>query len=496
MFQPANDLSSIASRPRVLGVLLVASLSLFASQLRQLRAGEVPRPPNIVVIMADDLGYGDVGFLNPNSKIKTPNIDRLAKEGLTFTDGHTVGGVCTPARYALLTGRYGWRTRLPSGVLDGYAPRLIEEGRLTMAEMLRRQGYTTALIGKWHLGMSFGLKDPLPEGANTTGDPRAEWVDFSKPVTGGPTAVGFDYFFGIPSSIDISPYILIENERVLQAATVPIQGGRGMDAFRAGLAAPDFKHVDFMPLAVRKTREYLEARAQERTRPFFLFLPTSGVHNPIVPAPEFAGKSAAGPYGDFVEQLDDVVGNLLRDLDRLGLTSDTLVVFTSDNGPAPLTTPLEQEFGHDSSGGWSGLKGTLFEGGHRMPFVARWPGHVPAGARTPELVAASDWIATLAALTGFALPREAAEDSFNFLPVLLGQSVSSPVRPSIVFHADSGNLAIREGSLKLTIGEAPQLFDLASDPKEERNLATERWTEVHRLSSLLFKIRVEGRERP
>jgi arylsulfatase A len=455
--------------------------------------------PNIILFMVDDLGYGDVGAYNPNSKIRTPNMDRLASQGMRFTDAHTAAGVCTPARYAALAGRYSFRTRLQARILGGYDPTLFEPGRLTVQSMLQQQGYTTAAIGKWHLGMTYPRKEGVAAPADVTKGPAPADVDFTKPVTGGPNALGFDYFYGIPSSIDIAPYVFMENDRFLQQATTQLTSTFGRTGFNSGLAAPDFNHVDVMPAVTAKAREYLAARAKEPAKPFFLFFAATGVHNPIVPAPEFAGKSAAGDYGDFVEQVDASLGQLLDALKENGLERDTLVIFTSDNGPAQLTDSMRAQYGHFSAGDWRGGKASLYEGGHRLPFIASWPAVIKAGAKADAVVGLTDLVATCAEITGFKLPDAAAEDSFSLLPILKDPAGARSVRRTLVIQADAAtDLALRVGSLKLiTSARAePQLYDLAADPKETKDLAKERPDTVKEMAAQLEKIRADGRETP
>jgi arylsulfatase A len=473
------------------GLLPHASLAAAAAP-----AARPANRPNIILFMVDDLGYGDVGVLNPNSKIRTPNIDRLAAQGMLFTDGHTAAGVCTPARYATLAGRYSFRSRLQARILGGYDPTLFEEGRLTVQAMLQQQGYTTAAIGKWHLGMTYARKEGTPAPESATKGPAPADVDFTKPVTGGPNASGFDYFFGIPSSIDIPPYVYMENDRFLQQATVQLTSTFGRTGFNSGLAAPDFKHVDVMPAVIAKTREYIAARAKEPARPFFLYFAATGVHNPIVPAPEFAGKSAAGDYGDFVEQIDADLGQVMDALKANGLDRDTLIFFTSDNGPASLTEPLRAQFGHASAGEWRGNKASLYEGGHRLPFIMTWPAAIQAGSRSDAYVGVTDFMATCAEIIGFKLPDNAAEDSFSLLPLLKGTTGGKNVRTTLVIQADAAtDLALRVGPLKLITGRGgPQLYDLAADPQETKNLAEERPAVVKEMTAQLDKIRADGRE--
>jgi arylsulfatase A len=471
-----------------------------------------PRP-NILYILADDMGVGDVSALNPQSIWKTPNIDRLAREGRVFTDAHSSSGVCTPTRYTLLTGRYSWRSKLKQGVLQGYSASLIEPGRLTLPKFLREQGYATAMFGKWHLGLDWARTGTKPED-----------VDFSKPVGGGPTAHGFDRFFGISASLDMPPYVWIENDRV----TAP-PGGRVEDSaaprlWRAGPIGTDFRMEEVQPRLVEKTLSYLEARAGARdAKPFFVYLALAAPHTPTLATKPFVGKTPT-PYGDFVLQIDADVGALLDALEKNGQAKNTLVIFTTDNGYAPAgNIPKLQQFGHDSSAGFRGTKSDVFEGGHRVPFIARWPGVTPAGTRSEDLVGQLDIFATCAELLGATLPADAAEDSISMLGSLRGQSSTARPRETLVNHSANGDFAIREGKWKLLLcpgsgGWSPptrapspwtqakpddftglppyQLYDLVADPAEKNNLVERHPEIVQRLGKLLRETIERGRSSP
>ena len=345
------------------------------------------KKPNIVYILADDLGYGDVKCFNPDGKIPTPNLDRLAAAGMRFTDAHSSSAVCTPTRYGLLTGRYNWRSRLQSGVLGGLSPPLIEPGRLTVPAFLQQQGYHTACIGKWHLGMDW----PLQPGAEPFDD-RIEkgeqgWrVDFTKPIARGPNSVGFDYFFGLAASLDMVPYTFIENDRVTiiptQDNAFPMMSGHTNSFTRRGPAAAGFEAGAVLPTLTRKAVEYLEQRAgtAKAGTPFFLYVPLNAPHTPIAPTKEWQGRSGLNPYADFVMQTDASVGAVLHALDRLGLAPDTLVIFTSDNGCSPEAKFNElRAKGHNPSASFRGTKADIFDGGHHVPFLVRWPGRVQPG---------------------------------------------------------------------------------------------------------------------
>lgn len=452
--------------------------------------------PNIVYILADDMGYGDLGCYNAGSKIPTPYIDRLASQGVRFTDAHSPSAVCTPTRYGILTGRYCWRSRLTRGVLNGYSPALIEPGRLTVPAMLKRQGYRTACAGKWHLGLG-----------------SAEKTDYAGPLVPGPNAAGFDYFYGIPASLDMPPYVWVENERVEAlptAHTAGIRERRGI-FWREGPMAPGFRHDGVLPRITGKALEYL--RAQQAGQPFFLYLALTAPHTPWLAAPRFRGSSAAGEYGDFTAMVDDAVGRVLHALETRGLARDTLVIFTSDNGAHWLPDEIER-WSHRANHHLRGQKADIWEGGHRVPFIARWPGRIPAGAASAETTCLTDLMATAAEIAGFALPAGAGEDSFSMLPALLGNGSGKPIREAVVHHSGDGHFSIRQGEWKLIPvrgsggftppkvyepkpGEpAGELFNLADDPSERRNLYLDRPEVAARLAALLDRYRREGRSRP
>jgi arylsulfatase A-like enzyme len=450
--------------------------------------------PNIVYILADDLGYGDPRCYNAESKIPTPNIDRLAGEGIRFTDAHSGSSVCTPTRYGILTGRYCWRTSLQRGVLGGFSPPLIEPDRLTVAAMLKRQGYATAAFGKWHLGL--GWSKPRDK----AGD---EGADFSAPFTRGPLEVGFDYFFGISASLDMPPYVFLENDRPV-ADPVGRQEKKG--AVRAGPKDPALNFSDVLPALTRKTVEYLDARGKEPSKPFFIYMPLNAPHTPVAPADFAKGKSQAGEYGDFVWEVDWAVGEVLAALERDHLADKTLVIITSDNGSTNL--PLTQ-FGHLPNGHQRGRKSDIWDGGHRIPFIARWPGHIKPGTTSDQTTCLTDLMATTAAIVGVELPKNAAEDSYNILPALLGEA-KEPIRDSTVHHSIDGMFAIRQGSWKLVLGRgsggwdgkgdpadpAGQLYDLSIDPEEKNNLYSSQPDQVTRLTAVLEKCKADGYSRP
>jgi len=478
---------------RVLSVLLLC-------------AGSTSAKPNIVYILCDDLGYGDVHCLNSEGKIATPNMDRLAKSGITFTDAHSSSAVCSPTRYGVLTGRYNWRSPLKNGVLNGYSPRLIEEGRLTVPAFLKTQGYTTACIGKWHLGIDM----PLKEGgiAKDYGD---QWkVDYTKPLKNGPLAVGFDSYFGISASLDMPPYVWIENDRFTKVPTVD------KTWIRKGPAADDFEAVDVLPTLTAKAVTYISDRAADakKGKPFFLYLPLTSPHTPLVPSKEWQGKSGLNDYADFVMQTDDTVGQVLDAIRKAGIAGDTLVIMTSDNGCSPKADfPELLKKGHNPSYKSRGLKADIFDGGHHVPFLAACPAKIKPGSVCDQTICLTDLFATVAAMLDQKLPDTAAEDSVSMLPAFEGK-VDQALRDTIVHHSINGSFAIRQGPWKLALcpdsggWSAPlpgknklnlpavQLYDLKNDVGEKNNVADAQTERVERLTQLLEKQVAEGRSTP
>lgn len=499
--------------------ILLLMLCLAAALVSPARSAE-PSRPNIVYILADDLGYGDLGSYNKDSKIPTPNLDRLASAGMRFTDAHAPTSVCTPTRYSILTGRYCWRTRMGTGVLGIWGKPLIPETRLTVPSLLKQQGYATACLGKWHLGWNWPTKDGQPP---ATGGDKLSNVDFTKAIGGGPTTIGFDSFFGVDLP-NFPPYCWIDQDR-----TVGIPSVVSRPEFnRPGPMLPDWQWVEIMPELTRRAVAYVESQGPKTSvaaaKPFFLYLPLTAPHYPVVPAKEFQGKSKAGEYGDFVAQVDDTVGKVLDALKRKGLADNTLVIFTSDNGPEisnevkPGVYDRWQQFQHASMGELRGAKRDAWEGGHRVPFVASWPGKIPAGVTSAETICHVDFMATVAAIVGAKLPDNAAEDSYNILPVLRGEKLEAPVRPATVHHSAQGKFAIRRGDWVLidaangddnkepdwfkkergyTEHDQPgELFDVRQDLSERRNQYAQQPEIVRELKELLKKYQREGRSTP
>jgi len=467
--------------------------------------------PNIVYILADDMGEGDVHAYNKDCKFPTPNIDRLAGEGVKFMDPHTGSSVCTPTRYGIMTGRYAWRTKLKSGVLHGHSPHLIDPARETVATFMKKQGYATACIGKWHLGMDWTSTDGKEVNSTAPGN-----VDFSAPLKNGPLDVGFDYYFGISASLNMDPHAFIENRNVQgtmeflkDKAAVK---ARGFEGAKPGWAAKEFVQSEVLPVFTRKTCAWIR---QHKDQPFFVYMPLNAPHSPIVPNAEFAGKSGLSPHGDFCMETDWAVGQVLKSLDELKLSENTIVIFTADNGTSPAAkfAPMQAQ-GHFPSWIYRGLKGTLWEGGHRVPFVVRWPGNVQPDSICKQPICTTDLLATLADLFGQTLPDNVGEDSVSFLPALKGSAIPNLENRCIIHHSDAGVFAIRHGKWKLVLDknggsrrrnpkDQPiinsadvQLFDMEKDAVESTNLSAEYPEVVDSLKKDLAKIIFTGRSTP
>ena len=475
--------------------LVVATLVLAARAPAV--AAEEHKLPNIVVILVDDMGYGDPGFNNADSKIPTPNIDSLAKQGMRFTDAHAPGPLCHMSRYGLMTGRYPFRTNVSRWPKQP----LIDEGQMTIASLLKSYGYHTAMVGKWHLGfLENGYDNPLP---------------------GGPVDRGFDSFFGIRASTDIPPYFYIRNNRALASPTETIEANSSegwspiQGAFwRAGGIAPNLKLenvlADFTDEAIKVITDHSK---RDDPAPLMLYLAYPAPHTPWLPSEEFQGKSGAGMYGDFAVMVDAMIGRVLKTLDNVGMEDDTLVIFSSDNGPVWYDADVER-LGHDSAGGLRGMKADAWEAGHRMPFLVRWPGQVTAGAVSHQTVCFTDFLATFAAIVGTDLPHDAGPDSFNFLPTMLGkQPEDAQIRDSLVIASGNGTMTIRSGPWKLITalgsggfskpnrikptpgGSKGQLYNLDDDLAETTNLYQAKPQIVEKLTAQLARIRESGRSR-
>ena len=478
--------------------------------------------PNILVIYADDLGYGDLRVNNPDSKIPTPNLNRLAQQGMRFTDGHSSSGICTPSRYALLTGRHHWRDF--HGIVNAFGCSVFAEGRLTLPEMMKQQGYDTAAIGKWHLGWDWDAvrkPDAVAEkqGRNSVWGP--EDFDWDKSIPDGPLAHGFDHYFG-DTVINFPPYCWIEDDKVVKAPDVLMDTSKwkkikeGNWECRPGPMSSDWDPYQNIPTTTARGVDYIASR-KSSDKPFFLYFAFPSPHAPIIPNDEFDGKSEAGPYGDFVYETDDAVGRLLKALDDSGQADNTVVFFSADNGPEKYAYARDEKYDHWSSTPFRGLKRDIYEGGHHVPFIVRWPGVTQAGSTCDSLVSQIDIMATLAKALGFQLPATAAEDSHNIMPLLKGESVS--VRTTHVHNTKEGQYAIRHDNWLLVDaddgyvsgrnkpwekkheypaddGGPVELYDLSTDKGQRNNVASEHPAIVKKLQALLKKIREQGHSAP
>jgi arylsulfatase A-like enzyme len=483
--------------------------------------------PNIIVVLADDLGYGDVRCNDPeHAKVPTPNIDRLAEQGMRFTDAHTSASLCSPSRYSLLTGRFSWRTPMRTHVVRVYGTPLIAPDRLTLPKLLQQQGYHTGCFGKWHLGWDWALRQKDDSVVRAlSGDflqERKGEPIFDQPIGQGPTTRGFNYYFGVDVP-NFPPYTFIENDRMVTAPTARKTVNDRVHWGPPGPMAPDWQFDRILPTIVEKTEDYIAQRARDK-KPFFIYMPLTTPHEPIAPSEAFRGKSGISDVADLIMETDDALGRVMTALQKHELADNTLLVFTSDNGHCSYTglTPF-QEVGHRVGGPYRGYKCNISEGGHRVPFVVRWPDVVKPGTRCDQLVCLSDLMATCAEMLGTKLPDNAAEDSVSLLPLLRGKD--RPVRRDLVHQCYSEVLAIREGPWKLALcagdgterrwcnekgvpqdtsekearerGLPPvQLYNVADDPGETKNLQAEHPETVQRLRAQLEKYVFEGRSTP
>lgn len=471
-------------------VYIISALSLTQWGCSSSKSNPVSKKeiPNVLIILADDLGYGDPFIYNPDSKISTPNIDRLAKEGMRFTNAHAAGTWCVPSRYGLLTGRFPFRNDRE------YSETMISPDRVTIGKFLQQSDYQTACVGKWHQGI-IDEKNPTQNGR----------------LEGGPVDRGFDYFYGIPASLDIPPYYYIENDHYVDypsdsigdrnsSGWSPIQG----EFWRKGKMSPGFEHKNVLSVLTGKVNDYLEEYGQSKQeKPFFMYYAMTAPHTPWVPEKMFEGKSGAGMYGDFVMQSDHYIGKVLQKLDELGLSENTLVLFASDNGPVWFPNNVS-EYGHNSVGPLSGMKADVLEGGHRMPFIVRWPGQVEAQSESGALVCFTDIIATVADILDKPLPENTGEDSISILPLLTGEKDHNRTP---VIHVNGGLSSITYQGWKYINGKGPggftnrimgkypnvlprdeyegQLYNLSEDLGEHTNLYARNPEKVKELSDLL-----------
>ena len=487
---------------------LLSLLAFYCSSCKE--AIKTNQSPNIIYILADDLGYGDISAFNENSKINTLNIDKIATAGMKFTDAHSASAVCTPTRYSILTGRYSWRSRLKSGVLTGKSKALIPNTRKTVAKMLQDNGYHTAFIGKWHLGWDWGLTtDTL--GGNGWSASDFDNLDFTKPVKNTPNDLGFDYAYGHSGSLDMAPYVYVENGKITAEPNRITVDTAKYTWWREGPTGADFVHEQVTPNFFNRAIDYVERRPKDK--PFFLYLALPSPHTPILPTPEWQGKSQLNYYADFMLMIDDYVGKLMATLDQKGLTENTLVIFTSDNGCSPEADfTILGEQGHDPSYIYRGHKADIYEGGHRVPFIVRWPKVIAKNGVTDQLIVSTDLMATCADIISYDLAENEGEDSYSLLPFFENRPNLIP-RKDAIHHSINGGFAIRAGDWKLimdagsagwsfpnprqvlAIDTLPpiQLYNLKTDPSETINLQATALEKVTELTELLSNYIINGR---
>lgn len=485
-------------------LITVVCFAMFGIQTTSMAAER----PNIIVIYTDDQGFGDASCLNPDAKFQTPNLDRLAAEGISFTNAHCADTVCTPSRYGLLTGRYCWRTTKKTGVMGAEGQCLIADGRMTLPSLLRDNGYNTAMVGKWHLGMDF------------PGDPGSR--DWTQPIQDMPLDKGFDHFWGIPASLNYGVLAWFDGRHAKVPPTVftnkkpnkrhvdyrikpPYQATPALTKKAVGKVgmevAPDFIDNQCLTRFTDKAIEWIGSQAEEakNDKPFFLYLPLTSPHYPVCPLPEFHGKGNCGGYGEFVIETDHHVGRILKFLEARGLDQNTLIVFTSDNGPEKSWQQRIGDFGHHSNGPYRGGKRDIYEGGHRVPFFVRWPAGIAAPNRTYDgLVGQVDLLATFADLMKAKLPHDAGEDSQSFRAIL-SDSSATHARLPLINHGSSGRFSVTEGRWKLVMPHrrtVAELYDLISDPSEKSNVADSHPEKVKSLQRKLSKIFSTGRTTP
>lgn len=518
-------MTNFGSRHICLAWLALVSVFNFAV------ADTSPRP-NIIVIYADDLGYGDLSCYNPQSAYPTPRIDQMAREGIRFTDAHSPSTICSPSRYGLFSGQQIYRsTGRGGGAFEGPGgPSYLKPGTLTIGQMLQHQGYRTGVFGKWHVGLTWVDKDNQPLGG---GFPNSLLIDYEKstPLVDGPNRRGFDESFITPNCPTTDPlYVYIQDGFVVTPASqrhdpqqLPNPGGKWRWDNDAGWMAPGYEFINADVLFYDKAQTFITEHCRQHAgKPFFAVLSTQIAHAPVLPADEFKGATQAGPRGDFVWELDVLVGRLLDLVQQLGLGDNTLILFNADNGAETVHVDwMRQDHQHDPSGGWRGMKRDGWEGGHRVPFIAYWPGRIPAGQVTAQLTSTTDIFATVASAVGYSLPDDVARDSFDMLPVMLGrQDEAESVRPHLLTQSFRGEFQIRRGHWKYldhvgsggnsydrgplqkyalpdTAPEATgQLYDLASDPGETKNLFFLEEAKCRELQQLLAQLKDSGRSAP
>ncbi len=474
------------------------------------------KQPNVIYILSDDLGYGDLQCYNSEGKIPTPNIDNMAECGVMFTDAHTSSAVSTPTRYGVLTGRYNWRSSLKSGVLSGYSKSLIDDERTTVADVFKSAGYSTAYIGKWHLGWGWDITAPDPKGRDIDNLASIPEVDFTTKVTNSPNDIGFDYYYGFCGSLDMGPYVWVENDEVVTQPT-KMTVNKGMGFWRNGHTAEDFVHETVLQDVTNKTIDYIKERSatkRGRKEPFFVYLPLPAPHTPILPSEQFRGKSNTNDYGDYVMQVDDVVRQIRTALKEQGISDNTILIFTSDNGCSKAANlPQLKAAGHLANGKLRGCKADLYEGGHRVPFIVEWAEGADKNSKIDATICLTDLLATAAEITNYKIADNEGEDSYSFLSYLTGEQPSTP-REYTVHHSIDGDFAIRKGEWKLLFSKGSsgwsyptqaeikkqnldlpdvQLYNLANDIGESNNLQAQYPEKVAELRAAMQKLINDGR---
>jgi len=515
-------------RKEILKTGMVSALGVLATTSCCSSKKEANTLPNIIILYTDDMGYGDMSCENPNSKIQTPNLDKLAAEGMLFTDGHSSCAVSTPSRYAILTGNYHWRHTFR--VAGSFTRPIFSKDELTIADVLKQSGYATAAVGKWHLGWDWdsvlkpGAKEVKCD--NDWGDYYTnDMIDWSKPIKGGPCEYGFDTYYGDDCPFH-PPYTMIENETV---STVPtkifkhedFQAKEGDCEMRNGPMAADWNPYDLVPKLTQRVMKLIKER--DKTKPLFIYYGLPSPHAPIVPSDEYDGKSGAGAYGDYIVETDDMVGKILQTIKDAGIEENTIVIFTSDNGPEVYACPRMAKYGHNSST-FRGIKRDIYEGGHRVPFIVKWPSKIKAGSVSNEVVSQVDFMATFAGIVGFQLPNNKAVDSYDIMPILEGSNYKKPFREATVFNTRPNDYAIRKGdwlyinnytgSHNGAMKEWPDyfkyfefakynkkdnpglLFNLKKDRMEKHNVYNEYPNVVKEMNALLKKYQDLGRSIP
>lgn len=500
--------------------LLLASLFVFTSfDHNNPTEKHKKKKPNIIYILADDLGLGDLSIYNENSKIQTPHLDQMAKEGMRFTDAHTSSAVCTPTRYGILTGRYNWRTPLKEFVTWGNSPSLIQKNRLTVAQLLKNNGYNTAVIGKWHLGLNWTMKNNSPEFDHyTKNSDRYNFknLDYSQPLKFGPNNMGFNYSYIIPASLNMPPYVYLENNKATMVPTGISAQTKKQSPYATwirGAIANDFKHEEVLPNIVKKSISFIKENANKEA-PFFMYVPLPSPHNPVLPIAPWKGKSdIKSPYADFVIMIDDLMGTIFETLKAQGIDENTMVIFTSDNGFATtndLKTLIKEK--HSPSYVYSGYKGSYLEGGHRVPFLVKWPEKIKPNSVSDATICTTDFIATCADIVDYKFKDNEAEDSFSMMPLLTNQGTY--LRDATIHHDKYGVFAIRKGDWKLIVSPnsgvtasgkpkiykkilpEEMLFNLKKDIKEKNNIAVHFPEKVKELKELLIQQIRYGRSTP